>query len=91
MLRIVVVQRETIDDLRDIRPSEHLAGTVQKWIALLDQGADELELMSLRLRDGHTDEAVEYGAKATTLLDRARELVAPLRLTSCRGPVLPTV
>ena len=91
MARIVVVQRGTIDDLRDIRPSEQLAGTVQKWIALLDQGADELELMSVRLRAGRTAEAVEYGAKATTLLDRARELVAPLRLTSCRGPVLPTV
>jgi hypothetical protein len=91
MARIVVVQRATIDDLRNLRPSERLTGTVQKWIALLDQGADELELMSVRLRAGHTDEAVEYGAKATTLLDRARELVAPLRLTSCRGPVLPTV
>src|SRR5258708_2509680 len=86
MLRIVAVQRETIDDLRDIRPSERLAGTVQKWIALLDQGADELESMSVRLRTGHTDEAVAYGAKATTLLDRARDLVAPLQLTSCRGP-----
>ncbi len=91
MARIVVVQRGTIDDLRDLRPSDRLAGTVQKWIALLDQGADELDQMSVRLRVGHTDEAVEYGAKATTLLDRARELVAPLRLTSCRGPVLPTV
>jgi hypothetical protein len=91
MARIVIVQRETIDDLRDIRPSQRLAGTVQKWIALLDQGADELELMSLRLRAGHTDEAVAYGAKAATLLNRARDLVAPLRLTSCRGPVLPTV
>ncbi len=60
MARIVVVQRETIDDLRDIRPSQRLAGTVQKWIALLDQGADELELMSLRLRAGHTDEALDY-------------------------------
>ena len=91
MAQIVVVQRETIDDLRGVRPPERLTGTVQKWIALLDQGADELEVMSVRLRAGHTDEAVDYGAKATTLLDRARELVAPLRVTSCRGPVLPTV
>ena len=91
MARIVVVQRGTIDELRGLRPSERLTGTVQKWIALLDQGADELEQMSARLRAGNTDEAVGYGAKATTLLDRARELVAPLRLSSCRGPVLPTV
>lgn len=91
MARIVVVQRDTIDELRDLRPPEHLTVTVQKWIALLDQGADELELMTVRLRIGRNEEALAYGAKATTLLDRAREVVAPLRVTSCRGPVLPTV
>jgi len=89
--RIVVVQRDTIDELRDLRPPERLSLTVQKWIALLDQGADELELMALRMRGGHTDDALAYGAKAVILLDRAREVVAPLRVTSCRGPVLPTV
>jgi len=91
MAQIVVVQRDTIDHLRDVRPPEALTGTVQKWIALLDQSADELEVMSVRLQKGRTDEALEYGAKATTLLNRARELMAPLRVTSCRGPVLPTV
>ena len=91
MERIVVVQRDAIDELRGLRPPEQLADTVQTWIALLDQSADELELMSVRLRTGRSAEAVEYGAKATTLLDRARELVAPIRVTSCRGPELPTV
>jgi hypothetical protein len=91
MARVVVVQRDTIEELRGVRPPEALAGTVQKWIALLDQGTDELELMSVHLRAGRTSVAVEYGAKATTLLDRARELVAPLHVTSCRGPELPTV
>jgi hypothetical protein len=91
MAKIVRVQRETIDELRDLRPPEHLSDTVQKWIALLDQSADELELMSARLRSGHGGEAVDFGAKATTLLDRAREVVAPIRVTSCRGPDLPTV
>ena len=91
MPRIVVVQRATIEELRELRPPEHLAVTVQKWIALLDQGADELELMAVRLRVGRNEEALAYGAKAVTLLDRAREVVAPLRVTSCRGPVLPTV
>jgi hypothetical protein len=91
MAAVVVVQRETIDELRGIRPPDALLATVQKWIALLDQGADELELMSAHLRAGQASEALDYGAKATTLLDRAEELVAPLRVTSCRGPVLPTV
>jgi hypothetical protein len=89
--RVVAHQRETIDDLRAVRPPDHLVGTVQKWIALLDQGTDELELMGTRLREGHTADAADFGAKATTLLDRARELVTPLRVTSCVGPVLPTV
>lgn len=89
--RIVVVQRAAIDELRAARPPRSLADTVQRWIALLDQGADELDVMSTRLHAGRTDEAIDYGAKATTLLDRAQELVAPLRVTSCRGFSLPTV
>lgn len=88
--QVVEVQRDTIDDLRALRPPERLTVTVQKWIGLLDQGADEIELMAERVRAGHRDEALVYGAKATTLLDRARELVTPLRVTSCRGPELPT-
>jgi hypothetical protein len=91
MTSVVVVQRDTIDDLRGVRPPEALTGTVQKWIALLDQGADELELMSIHLRAGRTGEALDFGVKTTVLLDRARELAAPLQVTACRGPVLPTV
>jgi hypothetical protein len=89
--RVVVVQRDTIDDLRDVRPPESLAPTVQKWIALLDQGADELELMGVHLRASRTTEAADYGAKATTLLERAREVAGTLRVTACGGPVLPSV
>jgi hypothetical protein len=91
MARIVGVQRDTIEALRDVRPPEALADTVQRWIALLDQAMDELELMGSHLHAGRTELAVDYGAKATTLLDRAREVAAPLDVTSCRGPMLPTV
>ena len=42
-----------------------------------------------RLHAGHGAEALDFGAKAVTLIDRAREVVAPLRVTSCHGPVLP--
>jgi hypothetical protein len=91
MTSVVVVQRDTIAQLRGVRAPEAITATVQKWIALLDQGADELELMGIRLRTGRTGEALDYGAKATTLLDRARAVVAPLQVTACRGPVLPTV
>lgn len=91
MARVVVVQRATIDRLREVRPPERLAETVQKWIALLDQGADELERMGDELRAGRSAAALAFGAKAGTLLDRARAVTAPMRVTSCRGPELPTV
>jgi hypothetical protein len=87
--RVVVAQRNMLDDLRGVRPPEALAATVQKWIALLDQGTDELELMGVRLRAERTADAADYGVKAMVLLGRAREVVAPLRVTSCREPVLP--
>jgi hypothetical protein len=86
----VGLQRDTIDELREIRPPDSIAGRVQKWIALLDQGTDELEIVSLRLRAGRTGEANDYAAKASLLLDRGAELVAALHVTSCRGLVLPT-
>jgi hypothetical protein len=91
MARVVTIERRTIDDLRALRPPGRLADTVQRWIALLDQAADELERTGMHLRAGRDGDAVEYGARATTLLDRARELVAPIRVTSCHGPELPTV
>jgi len=91
MALVVAIQRRTIDDLRDLRPPGDLSGTVQRWIALLDQAADELERTGAHLRAGRDGDAVEFGAKATTLLDRARALIAPLRVTSCHGPELPTV
>src|SRR5438552_7110055 len=43
--RIVVIQRASIDDLRELRPPEQLVGLDQRWIALLDQSTDDLELM----------------------------------------------
>jgi hypothetical protein len=87
--RAVALHRRSIDDLRNLRPPERLAGTVQRWIALLDQGVDELELMSEHLRQGRVADAAAYGDKAASLLDRAEELVTPLRITSCRVPELP--
>jgi hypothetical protein len=89
--RIVAIARSTIDDLRDLRPPEALADAVQKWIALLDQAADELELTSEHLRAKRVDSAVAFATKATVLFDRAEQLVARWRVTSCRGPELPTV
>jgi len=91
LVQVVAVQRTSIDDLRALRPPERFTGMVQRWTALLDQAVDELEEMGEQLRAGQGDLAVEFGAKATTLFDRARELVAPQHMTSCRGPELPTV
>jgi ABC-type enterochelin transport system substrate-binding protein len=89
--RVVVIERRSLDELRDLRHPQRLAAVVPQWLALLDQATDELELMAQHLRHGNDAEAGEYAMKATTLLARARELVAPMRMTSCRGPELATV
>jgi hypothetical protein len=88
--RVVVVQRRSLDELRELRLPQRLATVVPQWLALLDQATDELERMEQDLRRGDDAEADEYAMKAATLLARARDLVAPLRLTSCRGPELTT-
>jgi hypothetical protein len=88
MARVVLIQRSSIDELRALRPPEHLGDLDQRWIALLDQGTDELELMGLRLDDGRHADADTYADNASKLLARARTLVAPHGLTSCRGPTL---
>jgi hypothetical protein len=88
MGRIVVIQRDSIDELRRLRPPERLGSLNQRWIALLDQGTDELELMSAQLRSGRPADADTYADHASKLLARARVLVAPHGVTPCRGPAL---
>ncbi len=85
-----LIQRASIDDLRDLRPPDRFGSLNQRWIALLDQATDELEHMGSTLRVGRRAEADDYGGKASTLLERARALVAPHGVTSCRGPELPS-
>lgn len=89
MARVVLIQRASIDDLRGLRPPERFGSLNQRWIALLDQATDELERMGNTLRLGRRAEADDYGGKASTLLERARALVASQGVTSCRGPELP--
>ncbi len=88
MGRVVVIQRNSIDGLRALKPPEQLGGLNQRWIALLDQGTDELDLMRSTLVRGRARLAIEYGWKAVTLLDRAHVLVSRRGVTSCRGPAL---
>ena len=89
MARVVTISRHSIDELGGLRPPDPLAETVEKWIALLDQAADELDSMAAQLRDAQVDAAVDFGAKAMRLFDRAEQLATQLRVTSCRGPELP--
>ena len=88
LAKIVAIQRASIDDLRELRPPEQFGSLSQRWIALLDQGTDELELMRTRLRDGRHADAGTYADNASRLLVRARMLVARHGVTSCRGPAL---
>jgi hypothetical protein len=89
--RVVAIERQSLDELRGLRHPQRLGDVVPQWLALLDQATDELEHMEDHLRRGGHAEADEYAMKAATLLARARDLVAPFRMTSCRGPELTTV
>ncbi|MDQ1430142.1 MAG: hypothetical protein QOF40_744 [Actinomycetota bacterium] len=86
--RVVVIERHSIDGLRALKPPERLGSLSQQWIALLDQGTDELERMRTMLKQGRSDQATAYEDKASTLLDRAHVLASAHELTSCRGPSL---
>jgi hypothetical protein len=88
MQRVVVIQRGAIGELRGLRAPEPLGSLDQRWIALLDQSADELEVMGARLRAGNVADAGTYAEHAAKLLDRARVLVAARGVTSCNGPAL---
>jgi hypothetical protein len=88
MGRVVVIQRDSIDGLEGLKPPERLGSLNQRWIALLDQGTDELDLMRLSLEDGKGSLATEYASKASILLERAHVLVSARGMISCRGPAL---
>ena len=88
MGRVVGIQRDSIDGLRGLKPPERFGSLNQRWIALLDQGTDELEHMRASLVSGKEQLAQDYGAKSSLLLERAGVLVSAHGVTSCRGPTL---
>jgi hypothetical protein len=85
---IVVIQRDSIDELRGLKPPEDLGNLNASWIALLDQGTDELELVSVSLGSSKGHLAQNYADNASILFDRAAVVVKSHGVTSCRGPSL---
>jgi hypothetical protein len=88
--RVVEIQRSSIEGLRELRSPDGFGTLPERWIALLDQGTDELQLMGGALAQGRAVDAAAYGEKASDLLGRAQVLVAARGVTSCRGPELTT-
>jgi hypothetical protein len=86
--RVVAIQRSSIEGLRGLESPDGFGELAERWIALLDQGTDELQLMGRALADGRGAEAQAYGEKASDLLGRAQVLVTARGMTSCRGPEL---
>ena len=76
MGRVVVIQRDSIAGLRGLEPPARYRGLDQRWIALLDQGTDELDQMRSTLVRGRARLALEYRGKAATLLERAHVLAS---------------
>ncbi len=91
MARVVVIQRSSIDELRGAAAARGARrASTQRWIALLDQGTDELELMgaaTLATPGAAASRRLRRQGVAI-LLDRAQVLVGAHGVTSCRGPSL---
>ncbi len=88
--RVVEIQRSSIEGLRELQAPEGFGTLPERWIALLDQATDELQLMGGALAAGRAVDAAAYGEKASDLLGRAQVLVGARGMTSCRGPELTT-
>ena len=84
------IQRSSINGLRGLRSPQGFGTLPERWIALLDQATDELQLMRDALAAGRAVDAAAYGEKASDLLGRAQVLVRARGMTSCRGPELTT-
>jgi hypothetical protein len=85
-VRIVTIHRESVDDLRDLRPPKSSEGTAKLWIGLVDQSLDELDEMRALLHDGRARAAADYAEKAAVLATRARDVAREHDITPCRVP-----
>jgi hypothetical protein len=90
LVHVVEIQRSSINGLRGLRSPQGFGTLPERWIALLDQATDELQLMRDALAAGRAVDAAAYGEKASDLLGRAQVLVRARGMTSCRGPELTT-
>jgi hypothetical protein len=88
LARVVVIQRDSIDGLRGLKPPERLGSLNQRWIALLDQGTDELEHLRASLAKGEGHRATAYEHKVSILMERAHALASAHGVTACGGPAL---
>ncbi len=80
------VQYSAAADLRDLRAPSHLTDLDAIWVALVLQSANHLRFMAESLHDHDAIGAGDEQRKATRLIRRAAELVAPLGVTACAGP-----
>ena len=75
LVHVVEIQRSSISGLRGLRSPQGFGTLPERWIALLDQATDELQLMRDALAAGRAVDAAAYGEKASDLLGRAQVLV----------------
>jgi hypothetical protein len=85
-VRIVTIHRESVDDLRDLRPPKSSERTARLWIGLVDQSLDELDEMHAALRDGRARVAADYAEKVAVLATRAGNVARDHDITPCRVP-----
>jgi len=86
--RVVAIHRESLDELRDLRPPKSYEGMAKVWIALVDQSIDELDAMRTALHGGDQTAALAYARNASRLDARSRAIARKQGITPCKVPEL---
>jgi ABC-type enterochelin transport system substrate-binding protein len=81
--KVVVVQREALEELRAIKAPKDDRAHITKWIALVDQTIDQAEMSAKSQQEGDVQRAVTANVNGAALDVRADELARAYGLRMC--------
>jgi hypothetical protein len=82
--RVVDTQRESLSDLRDIKPPKNDVVTIERWLAVVDQLLDEADAVRAALLSSDQPRAHETAGRALVLDQRAGVLARRYGIHPCR-------
>lgn len=80
---VVAVQRQALEQLREIEAPKDDTIQIAKWIALVDQTIDQAEVSAESQRDGDITRAVVANVNGAALDERADEIARKYGLRRC--------